>query len=148
MKLSTRVRYAARALVELAAAYPGQTVSLANISAAQQISAKYLEQLLRGLRLAGLVRSVRGQQGGYSLARPPADITLQDVYMAVEKEEFLRVHCTDNPTECPMGDICSTRDTWVEVNDAIASILERTTIQNLFEKAEEKRAQHRAIYDI
>jgi len=148
MKLSTRVRYAARALVELAAAHPGQTVSLADISAAQQISAKYLEQLLRGLRLAGLVRSVRGQQGGYSLARPPADITLQDVYRAVEKEELLPVHCTDNPAGCPLGDICSTRDTWVEVNDAIASILERTTIQNLFEKAEEKRAQHRAIYDI
>jgi Rrf2 family protein len=135
-------------MVELAEVYPDQTVPLKEVAQQQNISVKYLEQLLRTLRLAGLVESARGTQGGYSLARPPADVTLRDIYRAVEKDDVQPVHCVDDPASCPMSDICSARDAWVEVKDSIVRVLEQTTIQDLAKKSTEKRALRRPMYYI
>ena len=83
MRFPTIFRYGARALVQLAATYPDRAVSAREIGEKQGISAKYLEQILRVLKSRGLVRAVRGKQGGYILTRAPGAITLKDLYESV-----------------------------------------------------------------
>jgi Rrf2 family protein len=114
-------------------------VSLREVGELEGISAKYLEHIMRALRTAGLVKAVRGLHGGYVLARPPESITLKDVFESLVGE-ISPVDCVDCPETCAFHDTCPTRDTWIEMKEAIEGILERTTIQQLVE-----RKQHRAL---
>jgi len=148
MRFSTRVRYSARALVELSKSYPNGLVSVAAVAVAQNISPKYLERLFHVLRRAKLVDSARGMRGGYTLARPPQEITLLDVYRAVEQEDVQPVHCVEDPAACPMVNVCPTRDTWTEIANSIAAILEGTTIKDLLERETSKKASHCPMYQI
>ena len=84
MKLSTKGRYGLRALIDLALYSENETVSIQSIARRQNISDSYLEQLMRKLRSAGLIVSVRGAQGGYKLARPANEISVGDVLRALE----------------------------------------------------------------
>ncbi|OCX67021.1 Rrf2 family transcriptional regulator [Thioclava sp. SK-1] len=86
MKLSTKGRYAMVALVRLALAGEGSRTSLGQLSKAEDISLPYLEQLFVRLRRAGLVTSVRGPGGGYQLARPPAEIRVNEIFEAVDEK--------------------------------------------------------------
>ena len=147
MKLSTRARYGARALTQLALAYPDGTISIKNIAVKQHISAKYLEQIMRTLKAAGLVTSVRGMHGGFALARQPAEITLKDVHAALEGT-VAPVDCVDHPDSCPIQALCPTRDTWVEMKQAMESVLERTTVQHLADRAKSKSKSIAAMYHI
>ena len=85
MKLSTKGRYGLRALIDLALYSENETVSIASISARQNISESYLEQLIAKLRKAGLVTSVRGAGGGYKLAKPASEISVGDILRALEE---------------------------------------------------------------
>jgi Rrf2 family protein len=145
MRLSTRTRYAARALAELASARV-TPVSVREIAEGQHISAKYLEQIFHTLNSAGLVRAVRGKSGGYELAKPAASITLKDVFVVFEGS--IALECTDDPDRCPMVDTCATRDTWVELKEAILRVLERTTLQDLAERKRAKLACPAFEYEI
>ena len=87
MKLSTKGRYGLRALIDLALYSENETVSIASISARQNISESYLEQLIAKLRKAGLVTSVRGAGGGYKLAKPASEISVGDILRALEESE-------------------------------------------------------------
>ena len=135
MRLSTRTRYAARALVELASGAVAP-VSIREIAERQHISAKYLEQIFHTLSSVGLVRAIRGKSGGYELAKPPASITMKDVLVAFEGA--IALECTDDPDRCPLVDTCATRDTWVELKEAILGVLERTTLQDLADRKQAK----------
>ena len=84
MKLSTKGRYGLRALIDLALYSENEAASIASISARQQISESYLEQLIAKLRKAGLVKSVRGAGGGYMLAKPASEISVGDILRALE----------------------------------------------------------------
>ena len=137
MKFPTTVRYGARALIELAAAYPDRAVSVREVGQQQNLSAKYLERILQALKVAGLVQVVRGKRGGYVLARPPQSITLKDVYERLVGS-LAPVDCVDCPDSCSLQDTCPTWDTWVEVKEAVATVLERTTIQDLLERKNRK----------
>jgi len=139
MHLSTKMRYGTRALVELAAAYPDAHVSVMDIAEHQGISPKYLEQIMSSLRIAGLVRSVRGVHGGYSLARAPAECRLSDVFEALEGSAA-PVACVDNPEQCELCDKCPTWETWAEIKQAIMEVLERTTLEGLLHRAEVRAA--------
>ena len=147
MRLSTRARYGARALAELALAYPDGTVSIKDIAVKQHISAKYLEQIMRTLRAVGLVTSVRGMHGGFALAKQPAEITLKDTYVALEGT-VAPVDCVDHPDSCPIEKVCPTRDTWVEMMQAMESVLERTTVQDLADRARSKGESTATMYHI
>jgi len=140
VKLSTRARYGARALVELAPAYPDSPVSTRDLAERQHLSAKYLEQIMRSLKAAGLVTAVRGMHGGFVLSCPPENITLQDIFEALEGS-IAPVECADHPDSCPMQEVCPTRDTWVEMMQSMERVLEGTTIKDL---AARKRAKCRA----
>ena len=147
MKLSTRARYGAKAMAELASAYPGPTLSVKDIAAKQRISPKYLEQIMASLRAAGLVKGVRGMHGGYALTRPPRDITVKDVFEAVEGSVG-PVDCVDHPEACEMKGVCPTRDTWVEMAESIGRVLKGTTLQDLAERKERKAEPAEPMYYI
>ncbi len=130
MKLSTKTRYATRAMVELAQHYPHQAVSAAQIAAHQSLSTKYLESLLASLRLAGLTRSIRGPRGGHVLARPPDQINLWEIYSVFEGAEGL-VECTTSPERCARIDTCATHDLWARLHTSTMAILMSTSLEQL-----------------
>jgi len=138
MKLSTRTRYGMRALLELAIAHNAGPLQIKMIAQRQNISNKYLEQLVSMLKTAGLVRSIRGPHGGYVLARPPEEIKLSDVFRTLEGP-VLTVECVENENVCPSHADCATRKLWVQMNDAILSVLENKTLRDLVEMAEKEK---------
>jgi Rrf2 family protein len=130
MRLNTKMRYGARALVELARRQTSDAVSLGEIANAQGISEKYLETLFASLRAAGLVRSQRGARGGYLLARPAEEITLSDVYAVLEGPEPY-APCTGDPGACPRWELCSTQRVWARMYAASMEVLQHTSLADL-----------------
>lgn len=129
MKFSTRDRYALRLMVELAN-HGDALVPLKEISDSQQISLKYLEQIITPLVKAGLVLSVRGAQGGYRLARSEAEITAGEILRAVEGE-LTAIPCLGANMECPRRDQCQTLDFWCGLNDLINQYVDGITLAQL-----------------
>jgi Rrf2 family cysteine metabolism transcriptional repressor len=146
MKLGTKTRYSSRAMLDLALNHDNGagTVSAREIARHQELSPKYLESLLAALRSAGLVRSVRGMEGGYALSRPPAQINLRQIYHVFEGTEGF-VECTTDPEYCHRADDCVTREVWAQMYDACMQILESTTLEDLAGRAREKREDPAAI---
>lgn len=140
MKLSTRTRYGSRALTELAAVYPKQVLPLKSVAAKQHISLKYLESIMSALKVAGLVRPTRGVHGGYCLTRKPDDVTLRDVFEALEGS-LAPVDCVNAPGTCPFEATCPTQETWIELRNVLGKALERTTLQDLVARKKKKERQ-------
>ena len=138
MKLSTKGRYSVTALYELALHYGEGVVPLKTIAQTQQISENYLEQLRSPLRRAGLVESVRGAQGGYTLALPPEEVTIGRIITAVEGPIAL-VDCLLTGTDaegrsCVRAGHCVTRQVWAEVRDSINSVLNNISLADLIQR--------------
>jgi Rrf2 family protein len=136
MKLGTKTRYGTRAMLELALHYHDGNgpVSAGEIAARQQLSAKYLEQLLVSLQAAGLVRSVRGTRGGHTLARPPDQINLREIYGVFEEAEGF-AECTSCPEVCDRTGTCVTQTIWDRMYAASMEVLESTTLSDLAQRA-------------
>ncbi len=147
MKLSTRTRYGTRAMAELAAAYGDGPVPVHKLAARQNLSEKYLEQIMVPLKAAGLVEAVRGPGGGYVLARPPSHIRLTDIFRVFEGSTAL-VDCIDDPEICPLHGGCPTRPFWGELKVAIEGILGRTTLQDLLNRWEKHEHNTMPMYHI
>jgi Rrf2 family transcriptional regulator, iron-sulfur cluster assembly transcription factor len=128
MCISTKGRYATRIMVFLAL-NPGRTLTKTEISEAEDISPGYMQQLMGPLVAAGLVRSYRGNSGGFSLARPAETITIGDVLRATEGQ-CSPAPCLD-PADCPRSEKCSTRTFWLRVADALHDLFEGTTVADL-----------------
>jgi Rrf2 family protein len=111
MKINTRVRYGMRAILRIADAYEAAPVSINSISESEEISGKYLEQVVSPLRRAGLVISHKGVKGGYSLSRPPAEISLLDVINALDMHPEL-VECVRRPEICDRAPECVAHQIW------------------------------------
>ena len=133
MKLSTRSRYGARILVDLACHNGQGPVQIGEISKRQDISVKYLEQLIRPLKQAEMVTSVRGPKGGHLLAKDPADITLGQIVRLFEGQAEL-VECISNPEQCNMADDCQVRLAWKEATRVLYEKLDSTTISDLMQE--------------
>ncbi len=130
MKLSTKGRYAARAMLELAMRNSNGPVMLKEIARAQAISERYLERIMAALVSRDLVHSLRGQHGGFTLAGLPSEIRLSDIVMAVEGP-LAPVACVDDPTTCRRSGLCVTRDIWIKLKEAAASVLDSYTLEDL-----------------
>ena len=130
MKLSTRSRYGTRILLELARRKDGQPVQVSAISREQDIPVKYLEQLIRTLKKAGLITSVRGAKGGHILACKPSVISLGAIVRLFEEQHEL-VKCISAPDVCDMADECRVRLAWKEATDALYGRLDAITIADL-----------------
>lgn len=132
MRLSARGQYGVRAVVELASNDRRGPVPLREIVRAQEVPPSYLEQILRTLRQAGLVVTVRGAHGGYCLARPPQEITVGQVVRALDGP-IAPVACASEsgPVSCEQATVCPTRRAWLRLRDGIAAALDGTTIADL-----------------
>jgi len=145
MKLSTRGRYATRALLELALRPGDNPAALKDIAQRQQISIRYLEHLITPLVAAGIVRSMRGPKGGIALARSPQEIRLSEVIQLLEGSTA-PVECLDNPAGCARSATCVTRDVWGELRQAMDNILDSTTIADLVERQKLKEQPQSMMY--
>ena len=138
MNVSTRTRYALRMLVDIAAYQEAGKVKIKDISARQDISIKYLEQIVTILSKADIVKGERGPQGGYVLSRPASEITVADVVMNVEGT-LAPVPCIKNGSvDCQRKDRCTTLDMWLKIEKAVMEIMGATTIQDLLDDANSK----------
>ena len=122
MKLSTRARYGVRLMVELALNYGKGPVFLKDIANGQNISEKYLSLIIIPLRGVGLVNSIRGAYGGYSLAKDPSQITMKEIVDVLEGDCSL-VDCVKNPSACPRVPICASHDIWAIIGGKISETL-------------------------
>ena len=111
MKVNTKVRYGLRAILQIAESYGGDPVPISAISESQEISGKYLEQVVGTLRKAELIHSRKGVRGGYTLARAPEDINLWENITALDTHTTL-VDCVMEPSVCDRSDDCLTRSIW------------------------------------
>ena len=147
MKLTTEMRYGTRAMLDLALHYGRGPLSSRAIAEHQDVSAKYLEHLLAALRNAGLIFSVRGQQGGHALARPPEEITLYEIYELFEGGRGL-VECTSQPETCARSGGCVTQEVWARMYQECTKVLQSTTLADLVERARQKGGALAEMYYI
>jgi Rrf2 family iron-sulfur cluster assembly transcriptional regulator len=129
MKLSTQADYAVRAVFELSRHEAGAVVHTSDIAAAQRIPSARLAKVIQDLARAGLVRTMRGQQGGVMLARPAADITVRDVYEAVEGP-ILLCRCRQRVEPC-RDDGCDTHQFWSGLETLLTQELQTVTFAAL-----------------
>jgi Rrf2 family protein len=152
LHLSTKGDYATRALLELAVAENAEAISVHRLAQRTGISQKYLEQIMMRLREAGLVRSRRGVNGGYDLAREPSGISVGEVVrlmdgpLAPSPCASQSAHEACPQYRCPTEEGCVLRGLWTEVRDAISDVLDRTTFEEL--AARQRNAKQPTVYAI
>jgi len=134
MQLSTRSRYGTRLMLDMAQHYNDGPIHLSDIAKRQDVSVKYLEQIIIPLKKAGYIESLRGPQGGHILAKPPEEITVKEIVGLLEEGTSL-VECCDDTTVCKRTDICPTRIFWKEASEAMFDRLQSITLADLVEKA-------------
>ncbi len=137
MRLSTKGRYGARAMLDLALNACERPILLREIAKRQEVSEKYLEHSISALRKAGLVRSIRGARGGYVLAKLPSEIKLGEI-MEVLEGSMAPVECVDDSKVCQRAQLCVTRDIWAKIKEAIDNILESITLADMVEQQNKK----------
>lgn len=135
MRMSTKGRYSLRAVIDIASHPPGEAVSSRSIADQSRMSEGYLLQLMRRLKDAGIVRSVRGANGGYVLARPASEITVGEIFEAAG-EPIEPVECLGlkEQGECWAEDQCRAKEVWRRLNAGVTKILNEMTIASLFEE--------------
>ena len=138
MKLSTRGRYGARALVELAKIHGQGPLSLKEIASRQNIPLKYLEQIAMVLKDAGIVKSVRGPSGGYELSKSPGDLTLLEIIEVLEGSMSF-VRCVKDPNSCSQVESCAFNDLWKRVAQETRKILRSVTLADMAKSDTEKK---------
>ena len=135
MMISTKGRYALRVMIDLAMYGEGDFITLKEISARQEISVKYLEQVIALLNRAGFLRSLRGNNGGYRLAKKPAEYTAGEILRAAEGT-LAPIACLSNdPNECHRQEQCTTLPFWKEYYRIITEYVDGITLQQLADQA-------------
>ena len=144
MKFSTKGTYGLRAVVGLAARYGEGPVSLSAVATEQGISEAYLEQLMRSLKKAGIVKTARGKAGGYLLTREPANISVLEVLRALEGSTDVADCVGSGANICENACTCSARPLFLKLQSRINAVLQETTIGELTEDhiEQKKRIEH------
>ena len=137
MKISTKGRYALRLMLDLAIHSEGSAVPLRDVAQRQEISDKYLEQIVTQLSRAGLVRSVRGAGGGYLLTRTPEGYTVGEILRVLEGS-LAPVSCADGVGCCERADRCVTVEVWREIQAAVDGVVDHLTLADLVRRSHEK----------
>ena len=131
MRISTRGRYALRLMLDLATNYTGKPIRLKDVAKRQEISDKYLEQIISILNKAGFVRSVRGPQGGYALQQTPDKYTV-GMILRLTEGSLSPVECLDdNGAICDREENCVTQILWKKLDDDIKGVVDHITLEDL-----------------
>lgn len=134
MKISTKGRYALRLMIDLAENDTGEFIPLKEISARQEVSVKYLEQIVTQLGRAGFLRSVRGAQGGYRLAKTPPEYRIGDI-LRITEGDLAPIAClADGQTGCGRADECATLDFWKGLSTVINDYVDSVTLEDMVER--------------
>lgn len=133
MKISTMGHYGLRSLIDVATHQDSGPVTLADISERQEISVKYLWQVITPLKTAGLLQVTRGAKGGYRLARPAEAINMLEVLTTLEGPINV-IQCTAGQDACPRSVTCVARPMWLDIKDAIEQTLARTSLASLIHR--------------
>ena len=134
-------------MLELACRYGEGPIELREIAKRENISLKYLEQVIVPLRTAGLVKSARGSKGGYSLAKHPSEIYLEDLVKTLDGPLNL-IECLNDPKVCQKFPYCVTRDIWKEVSEAIDGVFHSVTLEDMVNRKREKEVRFPSMYQI
>lgn len=133
MKITTKGRYALRLMIDLAMG-EDEYKTIKSISERQNVSGKYLEQIISVLSRAGLVKSIRGSQGGYKLTKQASEYTVGSILRTIEGS-LAPVSCMDdNPNECPRSKRCATLELWEQLDIAIKNVIDNMTLHDLAER--------------
>lgn len=138
MKLSTRTRYGARLMVELGLHFGQGPLFLREIADAEDISEKYLSQIILPLKSAGLVNSFRGARGGYELARKPSEVSMSEIVRVLEGDVVI-VDCIADNASCMRVSQCVTRSLWENVRKSIIDTLDAVTLEDLIKQCKDKK---------
>lgn len=133
MKLSTKGRYGLKAMFELALHYGEGPIPLKNIADNQRISEHYLEQLIAVLRKNGLVKSVRGAQGGYMLIEEPKNITVGSIIRVLEGDIAPSDCVIEDSNVCDRESKCVTKLVWLKIRDSINTVIDSITLEDMLE---------------
>jgi Rrf2 family protein len=147
MKVSTKGRYGLRVLLDIALHSEATAVALRDIARRQEISQKYLWQVINPLKAAGILRATRGAHGGYVLARPLESVTLLDVISILEGADSL-VACVAAPETCGRSVSCTAREAWVEVDTKLNDALRGITLKSLIERHKDQESRVGPTYSI
>lgn len=138
MKISTKGRYAVRVMLDLATNNTEEYIKVKEIASRQEISEKYLEQIISVLNKAGYVKSIRGAQGGYKIARDPSNYTV-GMILRLTEGSLNPVACLDDEiNECERCDTCETLEVWKDLAKAINSVVDHVTVADLVERQQER----------
>ncbi len=127
-------------MLALAREYGNGTLYLKDIARTEEISEKYLSQIIIPLKGLGLVKSTRGAHGGYALAKAPAEITLKEIVDILEGD--CMIDCLNDSMTCPRVATCASRDIWALLGEKISDVLESVTLEQLLEKERDKKGQN------
>jgi Rrf2 family protein len=130
VKFSTRLRYGIRTMLEIGLNYEKGGILQKDISANQEISTRTLDHLLHALKTADLITNATGKNIGYTLTRPPSQITMFDIQKALEPVICV-VDCVSIHFSCDRGDFCSAKGFWRELNDQIINYFKGVTLQDM-----------------
>lgn len=134
MKISTKGRYALRIMLDIALNSSGDFISLRDISQRQEISMKYLEMIIGILNRGNFVQSQRGKDGGYRLAKAPAEYTVWSI-LTLAEGNLVPVSCLDNSTlECPRAANCLTLPFWHGLSKTVKNYMESVTLEDIMNK--------------
>lgn len=138
MKISTKGRYAVRVMLDLALNNNGECIKVKEIASRQGLSEKYLEQIIAVLNKAGYVKSIRGAQGGYRIAKPPEEYTV-GMILRLTEGSLAPVACLEDGYEaCERCDTCETLTVWKELYEAINQVVDHITIADLVERRKKR----------
>ena len=131
MRISTKGRYAIKLMLDLATNDNGEPIRLKDVARRQEISEKYLEQIISSSKKAGYVKSLRGAQGGYMLAREPKAYTVGMILRLTEGSMKPVACLEDEPNQCSKAGECVTLRLWKMLDEAMESVLDKVTLQDL-----------------
>ena len=133
MRISTKGRYALRLMVDLAMNNNGEMVRIKEIAQRQNISEKYLEQIIAVLKKAGFVRSLRGSQGGYQLAKEPKEYTVGAILRLTEGSMAVVACLEDQENQCTHANQCVSLKIWTMIDKAVSDVIDHETLQDMVE---------------
>ena len=145
MRVSMKVDYGVRALLDLAQHYGAGPIQTAEIAERQGVPEPYLDQLLTNLRKVGLVKSRRGPNGGYVLAQDPTQLSLGSIFSALDGP-LVPIDCLDGSMDCNLAGHCAQQDVWRRIEEVTHSVLEATKLADLV--TTQRQHEQRAMFYI